>query len=168
MSNWVRLKLPSNVSDFQINALNELIASHQNLEEFVHFVSIRDNMYWLADINANPMSPQAQLKPKNCDLSMQQLTRMFPTQTELGVAELDLNFERTPSDVAWELLSLLVELRDYPRPIPFSDKLYPSVVEVEGDIDKLIEIANRHLQTPPDFDVFLEMNENRYSQTPIV
>jgi hypothetical protein len=61
-----------------------------------HFITEQETNDWLNDINCNPDSPQKHLKPKERNLTADELKDIFPKWTETGLFETDLYYGRTP------------------------------------------------------------------------
>lgn len=48
------------------------------------FITEKNTLEWLNDINANPESPQAHLKPKGRNLTVKELREWIPEWTDTG------------------------------------------------------------------------------------
>ena len=72
------------------------------------FITEQGNQDWLQDINNDPESPQAHLKPKDRNLTIKELKDMFWKYTEIGRLEFDLYFFRT-SDKQMKLIAQFVQ-----------------------------------------------------------
>lgn len=59
------------------------------------FVTENDNIAWLEDINTNPDSHNAHLKPADRDLTMEELIRTFGIYATVGAMNFDVAFSRT-------------------------------------------------------------------------
>lgn len=64
------------------------------------FITAEMNQDWLNDINTNPDAHQKHLKPKDRDLTMDELKDIFPSWTEVGLLSFDVAFGRTDDDEA--------------------------------------------------------------------
>jgi hypothetical protein len=84
--------------------------THEDFQK-VRFITEQDNREWLDDINNNPSSPQAHLKPKQGKLSMQDLKTMFPLWTEPGLSDIDIGFSRTSTETMQCFLAFVSENR---------------------------------------------------------
>jgi hypothetical protein len=59
------------------------------------FITAEMNQNWLDDINTNPNSKQKHLKPKDRDLTLNELKDILPIWTEEGLMWFDVAFNRT-------------------------------------------------------------------------
>lgn len=73
------------------------------------FNSETENQDWLDDINNNPESPQAHLKPKGKDLSMEDLTKTFPKDTKVGLMQVDCSYSRLDKQEAVKLAKFITK-----------------------------------------------------------
>lgn len=89
MSCIVKIKLNERVNIDEANSFLEEMKAESR------FITEKDNMEWLEDINNNPMSPSRHLKPKEKDLTLQELKSMFSAWTEVGLLQIDVAFNRT-------------------------------------------------------------------------
>ena len=71
------------------------------------FITEQDNIDWLNDINQNSKSPQRHLKPEDRDLTMEELIRIFPTYTEVGLLSFDVAYSRTSEEEAQKYLGFI-------------------------------------------------------------
>jgi hypothetical protein len=71
------------------------------------FTTTKHNIEWLKDINTNPESHQAHLKPKDRDLTMDELKRYFESYTEIGLLSFDVAFSRTDEETAQKYLEFI-------------------------------------------------------------
>ena len=75
----------------------------------LYFISEADNQSWLDDINTNPESDQKHLKPKDRDLTMDELTKMFIAWTKVGMAQMDIGFSRMEEEDMQKALTFIGE-----------------------------------------------------------
>jgi len=106
MGNQVRVIFKRGLPDSTIHHINALLDNHPNTDCF-HVWTKQDNVDWLDDINNNPKSPQRHLKPKNGQLSMKMLRKIFKAWTLPNHIELDVAFGRTEPKQAYHLCQLL-------------------------------------------------------------
>ena len=71
------------------------------------FTTDKHNQDWLKDINTNPKSPQAHLKPVDRDLTMDELHQLFESYTEVGLLDFDVAFCRTDEATAQKYLEFI-------------------------------------------------------------
>ena len=71
------------------------------------FTTTKHNIDWLRDINTNPESHQRHLKPKDRDMSMDELKQAFENYTEIGLLEFDVAFSRTDEETAQKYLEFI-------------------------------------------------------------
>lgn len=87
-----------------IDKLNKAL-DKMNIEN--SFTTEEDNINWLKDINENPESPQAHLKPSGRDLTMEELLRTFTIFTEVGLLTFDVAYSRTSEEEAQKYLAFI-------------------------------------------------------------
>ena len=63
-----------------------------------HFITDQETLDWLFDINTNSDSRQRHLKPKEGNLTLEDIREIFPRWTETGLFEADLYFGRTTAE----------------------------------------------------------------------
>lgn len=71
------------------------------------FITAEMNQDWLNDINTNPDAHQKHLKPKDRDLTMDELKDIFPSWTEVGLLSFDVAFGRTDDKEAAKYASFI-------------------------------------------------------------
>ena len=76
------------------------------------FTTEQHNQDWLKDINENPKSPQRHLKPKDRNLTMDELKDMFESYTEIGLLDFDIAFNRTSDEDIQKYLEFIRIHRD--------------------------------------------------------
>jgi len=90
--------------------MNKTIKKHFG-EQIIFFANEIENQAWLNDINTDPKSNCAHLKPEGSNLTMDQLKKYFPTYTKEGVADLDIGFGRTSEQDMAKILAFVQENR---------------------------------------------------------
>jgi hypothetical protein len=87
------------------------------------FWSEEDTKAWLDDINNNPDSPSKHLRPKERPLTLEELTKMFPHWTEVGVYETDLYYGRTSKEQMQKIGKFINDYSDNIEYVDGSDTL---------------------------------------------
>jgi hypothetical protein len=105
------------------------------------FITEQSNTGWLCDINTGLCCQH--LKPKTRLLTIDELKKIFPIWTEIGLFEADLYFDRTPETEMQEIARFIVENADSIEYISQSDLLIE-----RGNIPKEYHIKLRSLQKP--------------------
>ena len=108
MSLFVRLLLKDPSTSKTINELVEKTFG----EKTIYFATAEDNQAWLDEINNDPKSSCAHLKPKDRDFTMEELKKCFKNYTTEGLAEIDIGFGRTPEETMEKTLSFIDSNRD--------------------------------------------------------
>jgi hypothetical protein len=127
MSSPCNFTLKSAATVGEINAsIRQVFSRSDKLP--LYFMTDQDNATWLDDINTEPGSPQAHLKPKNSLLTMAQLKSIFPIDTQIGIASCDMGFSRMSPEDAQLILGVVLAHR-------------PAFKEVTGITD-LINLAS--------------------------
>lgn len=80
------------------------------------FASEESNQDWLDDINNNPESYQAHLKPAFRDLTMDELKKMFKPFTKVGLMDIDLSFGRCEDE---QMTKIVEFIKDFKSDIRF-------------------------------------------------
>jgi hypothetical protein len=98
----IRLKAKD---DKSITAVNKLLkkAGIKN-----SFITEEDNIAWIQDINNNPKSPQAHLRP----LTVKQLKYIFGIWCEVGALHFDVAFSRTSQALAKRYAKFILKHAD--------------------------------------------------------
>ena len=89
-----------------IKTLNRILVEMLIQNSFTTEDNVTD---WLQDINMNSTSHQKHLKPKDRDLTMDELKQMFPLQTEIGLLSFDVAFSRCSNAMAKKYLKFICE-----------------------------------------------------------
>jgi hypothetical protein len=123
------------------------------------FITEQDTIDWLKDINYNPKSPQAHLKPENHDLTLDELKKMFPCWTEVGLLSFDVAFSRTSEEEAKKYAKFIEANKDSLEYIKGGDSFIErfdlttaqsrTVTELEQPEPELEELPKEE-QTNPD------------------
>ena len=64
------------------------------------FITAKMNQDWLDDINTNPKAYHRHLKPKDGDLTLEELMSYFESDTTIGLLSFDVAFSRTSDEEA--------------------------------------------------------------------
>lgn len=76
------------------------------------FTTRKHNEDWVNDINTNPDSPQKHLKPKDRDLRVDELIRLFSTWCEIGSLSFDVAFSRTSQEEVNKYVEFIMGHKD--------------------------------------------------------
>lgn len=90
----------------EIGSLNILLAKAKIKNSFV---TEKDTIDWLNDINTNPKAYQRHLKPADRDLTVEELKSFFPYDTEVGLLSFDVAFSRTTDKEAAKYAKFIEE-----------------------------------------------------------
>lgn len=122
-----------------LDELNKVLAK---IEIQNSFTTEEDNISWLKDINDNPKSPQRHLKPKNRDLTMEELQEIIPGWTEVGLLNFDVAFSRTDEETAQKYIVFIRDNQD-------------SIDHLKG----ALELIERYDVTPEDCTILKRLNK---------
>lgn len=133
MGNQVYIKLAPETPDAKIDELNVRLKVAKT--EF-RFTTRRNNEDWLYDINNNPKSPQAHLRPDGRDLTMEELTTIFPFYTEVGAGDVDVAFARCKPTRAKKIIELLAKEPLVASLSSNAEDLFERAREARGGVDE--------------------------------
>lgn len=101
---YIKLK-----SDINPEAINEILKTMEIENEFI---TEKNTIKWVRDINKNPKSPQVHLKPQDRDLTIEEMKAIFPGYTEVGLMSFDVAFGRTDEEQAQKYLGFIEFYKD--------------------------------------------------------
>jgi len=116
------------------------------------FTTEQDNISWLKDINENPGSPQAHLKPTDRDLTMEELLRLFPSLTEVGLMTFDVAFSRTSEEEAQKYLAFIKKYKNSIEYLKGAQELIERY-ETTAEDKKVIKLLNVKEKEPEKLPV---------------
>jgi hypothetical protein len=102
MSSIVRFKLRQGVTDAEISLVNDRLGAL--VGKCGSFLTAGYFDDWAKDINENPDSPQAHMKPA----SPEYLRKVFGSTMEVGALDIDVSYGRTDSQTAYALASAML------------------------------------------------------------
>lgn len=117
------------------------------------FITEQDTIDWLRDINTDKTSPQAHLKPKDRDLTLDELKKMFPPYTQVGLMSFDVAFSRTSEEEAQAYLNFITENKDDIDFLRGADELierFETTAEHKKAIKQLNEVEPDPVMLPKD------------------
>lgn len=141
----IYVQLKSGLPESRIVELNEMIKKFGGDISHTPFITDADTKAWLDDINLNKKSPQAHLKPKDRDLSLEELKYIFPDYTKTGLMCIDVKYSRCTNEMAE---AILMAMDEWSQNATYTDgemsQYVESVVASQGDIDKFKLIASEN------------------------
>lgn len=106
------------------------------------FITQKHNQDWLDEINSDPNSPQAHLKPENRELTMDELKQAFKNFTEVGLTEFDLYFGRTSDEQMKLIAQFIQEQQGYIKYVRGGDMLMDRG-DVTKDQERILELLEK-------------------------
>jgi hypothetical protein len=131
-----RRKTMSNMVSIQVSPVADVPAINRACPPGFRFTTEDDVRSWLSEINNDPSSPQAHLKPENRDLTREELEQMFPRETTVGMGMIDTAFDRTSAPSAHRLLEFLS-----------GEEVFPHLQSIEN-LSDLIDTAKYDFVDP--------------------
>lgn len=131
MGQLVYIKLKSEIDP---EIINQILTTMDIQNEFI---TEGGTIEWLDDINKNPKSPQAHLKPQDRELTLEELKAILPRQTETGLMSFDVAFGRTEEVDAQKYLEFIRFYRDSIEYLRGADSMLEKY-EVSAEHIKLI------------------------------
>lgn len=132
--------------------INELLKNKYELPN-IGFLTQKENQDWLDDINKNPKSPQAHLKPEERNLTMQELKSIFKAWTEEGVLEYDFKYDRGNADDISKLSNFIKENSDKIDYLKNADELIKRFEKAVGESKNVLLNLNKQDEPPKKLPV---------------
>ena len=130
---YIKAKSTANLEELNKVLLLMLINNDFTIEQH--------NIDWLKDINTNPKSPQSHLKPKDRDLTMEELQSMFESYTTIGLMDFDVAYSRTDEETAQKYLKFIRNYKDSIDWLKGADELIERYETTEEDRN-IIQLLN--------------------------
>jgi hypothetical protein len=111
------------------------------------FVTADNNQRWLNSINNDPESLQRHLKPKDRDLTMDELLKLFPLLCEVGLLSFDVAFSRTTDEEAQMYAEFIQTNKDIIDYLKGADELI-SRYKLNTDHIEVINLLNKPYEDP--------------------